>query len=41
MKTESTVKFVARLAITLFLITGVVAACLAGVNSITAPAIAS
>ena len=39
MKTESTVKYVARLAITLLLITAVVAAVLAGVNSITAPAI--
>ena len=39
MKTESTVKFVIRLAVTLLLITGVVAACLAGINSITAPAI--
>ena len=40
MKTESIVKYVARLAITLLLITSVVAAALAGVNSITAPAIA-
>ena len=40
MKTESMVKYVARLAITLLLITSVVAAVLAGVNSITAPAIA-
>ena len=40
MKTESMVKYVARLAITLLLITSVVAAALAGVNSITAPAIA-
>ena len=40
MKTESTIKFVARLAITLFLITAVVAAALAAVNSVTAPAIA-
>ena len=39
MKTESTVKYVARLAITLLLITAVVAAVLAGVNSITAPKI--
>ena len=39
MKTESTVMYVARLAITLLLITAVVAAVLAGVNSITAPAI--
>ena len=40
MKTESTAKFVIRLAVTLLAITGVVAACLAGVNSITSPAIA-
>ena len=40
MKTESTVKYVLRLALTLLAITAVVAACLAGVNSITAPAIA-
>ena len=40
MKTESTVKFVLRLAITLLLITSVVAAALAGINSITAPVIA-
>ena len=40
MKTESSVKFVARLAVTLFAITAVVAAALAGVNSITAPIIA-
>ena len=39
MKTESTVKFVIRLALTLLIITSVVAALLAGVNSITAPAI--
>ena len=39
MKTESTVMYIARLAITLLLITAVVAAVLAGVNSITAPAI--
>ena len=39
MKTESTVKFVLRLALTLFIITAVVAVCLAGVNSVTAPAI--
>ena len=39
MKTESTVKFVLRLAATLLAITAVVAACLAGVNMITAPAI--
>ena len=41
MKTESTVKFVLRLALTLLAITAVVAVCLAGVNSITAPAIAA
>lgn len=40
MKTESTTKFVLRLALTLLAITTVVAACLAMVNSITAPAIA-
>ena len=40
MKTESIVKYVARLAITLLLITSVVAAALAGINSITAPVIA-
>jgi len=40
MKTESTVKYVLRLAITLLLITSVVAAALAGVNAITAPKIA-
>ena len=40
MKTESMVKYVARLAITLLLITSVVAALLAGVNSVTAPKIA-
>ena len=40
MKTESTVKYILRLVLTLFLITAVVAAALAGVNSITAPAIA-
>ena len=40
MKTESTVKYILRLTITLLLITGVVAAALAGVNSITAPKIA-
>ena len=39
MKTESTVMYVARLALTLLIITAVVAAALAGVNSITAPAI--
>ena len=40
MKTESTVKYGLRLALTLLAITAVVAAALAGVNSITAPAIA-
>ena len=40
MKTESTVKYVLRLALTLLAITAVVAAALAGVNSVTAPAIA-
>ena len=40
MKTESTVKFVLRLALTLLMITSVVAVLLAGVNMITAPAIA-
>ena len=39
MKTESTVKYVLRLALTLLAITAVVAAALAGVNSITKPAI--
>ena len=39
MKTESTVMYVARLALTLLIITGVVAVALAGVNMITAPAI--
>ena len=41
MKTENTVLYVLRLALTLFLITAVVAAALAGVNSITAPIIAA
>ena len=41
MKTESNVKFILRLALTLLAITAVVAAALAGVNSITAPAIAA
>ena len=41
MKTESTVKFVIRLAVTLLIITAVVAAALAGVNSVTAPIIAA
>ena len=40
MKTESNVMYVLRLALTLLVITAVVAALLAGVNSITAPAIA-
>ena len=40
MKTESTFKFVLRLAATLLLITAVVAAALAAVNSVTAPIIA-
>ena len=40
MKTESNVKYVVRLALTLLIITSVVALALAGVNSITAPAIA-
>lgn len=40
MKTESLAKFVMRLALTLLIITSVVAVCLAGVNKITAPAIA-
>ena len=39
MKTENTVLYVLRLALTLFLITAVVAAALAGVNSITKPEI--
>lgn len=39
MKTESTVMYIVRLAGTLLLIAAVVAAVLAGVNSITAPAI--
>ena len=40
MKTESNVMYIVRLAATLLIITSVVAAALAGVNSITAPAIA-
>ena len=40
MKTESTVMYILRLALTLLAITAVVAAALAGVNSVTAPAIA-
>ena len=39
MKTESTAKYVARLALILLLITSVVAACLAGVNAVTKPII--
>ena len=39
MKKESTVMYVLRLAVTLLLICGVMAAALAGVNSITAPKI--
>ena len=39
MKTESTVLYVARLALILLAITSVVAACLAGVNAITKPII--
>ena len=39
MKTQSNVKFVLKLGLTLFLITAVVAAILAAVNSITAPII--
>ena len=39
MKTENTVVYVLRLALTLFLITAVVAGALAGVNSITKPII--
>ena len=40
MKTESNAKFILRLGLTLFIIAAVVAAVLAGVNAITAPAIA-
>ena len=40
MKTESTVMYILRLALTLLAITAVVAAALAGVNTVTAPAIA-
>lgn len=40
MKTESTVKYILRLALTLLAITAVVAVALAGVNSVTAPKIA-
>ena len=39
MKTESTAKYILRLSAILFLIAGIVALALAGVNSITAPAI--
>ena len=39
MKTENTVLYVLRLALTLFVITAVVAAALAGVNSVTKPVI--
>ena len=39
MKTESTVMYILRLSLILFLIAGVVALALAGVNSVTAPAI--
>ena len=41
MKKESTVLYVLRLALTLLVITAVVAALLAGVNSVTAPIIAA
>ena len=41
MKTESLVKYVLRLTVTLLLITGLVAAALAGVNAITKDAIAA
>jgi len=41
MKTEGLVKYILRLAVTLLLITGVVAAALAGVNAITKDAIAA
>ena len=40
MKKENTVKYVARLAITLLIIAAVMAAALAGINSVTAPIIA-
>ena len=40
MKTESNVMYILRLALTLLIITSVVAAALAGVNAVTAPAIA-
>lgn len=41
MKTESTAKYVMRLALTLLVITSVVAVALAGVNSVTEPRIAA
>ena len=41
MKAESTAKFVLRLALTLLIITAVVAVALAGVNMVTEPAIAA
>ena len=41
MKTENLVKYVLRLTVTLLLITGAVAAALAGVNAITKDAIAA
>ena len=41
MKTENLVKYVLRLTVTLLLITGIVAAALAGVNAITKDAIAA
>ena len=41
MKTESTVKYVLRLALTLLAITVVVAVALAGINSVTEPIIAA
>jgi len=40
MRTESTVKYILRISVTLLLITGIMAAALAGVNAITAPIIA-
>ena len=40
MKTESTVMYILRLSLILFVIAGIVALALAGVNSITAPKIA-
>ena len=39
MKKESTAKYVVRLAVTLLVISGVMAAALAGINSVTAPII--